>query len=71
MRLGKRERAALRQKEAAKTVALGRKINIVGRMGSMLGMGGRFFPVKRPVGKPKVDWSWKWRTAAEIRRANA
>ena len=67
MRLGKRERAALRQKEAAKAVALGRKIGPTGRYATMWS---RFFPVLRPVGKPIVDWSWKWRTAAEIRRSN-
>ena len=68
MRLGKREMAALRQKEAAKAVALRRKVDPIGRYATMWT---RFFPVLRPVGKPKVDWSWRWRTAAEIRRANA
>lgn len=63
-RLDKRSRAALRQKEAARALAL-RRADRQGRCGSMWG---RFFPVLRPVGKPLVDWSYNWRTAARIRR---
>ena len=63
-RLDKRSRAALRQKEAARALALRRETN----PGRCVSMWSRFFPVLRPVGKPKVDWSYKWRTAARIRR---
>ena len=67
MRLGKRERQALRQKEAMKCLALRR----TDKPGRYVNMWSRFFPVLRPVGKPKIDWSWNWRIAAKIRREHA
>ena len=63
-RLDKRSRAALRQKEAARAVALQRSE----KHGRMRSMWNYYFPVLHPVGKPAVDWAWQWRTAARIRR---
>ena len=55
MRLGKRERQALRVKVAARRVAAAKSREPQGRYASMWG---RFFPCVRPVGKPSKSWDW-------------
>jgi len=62
MRLGKRERAALREKEAARALALRRQTT----PGRYVSMWSRFFPVLRPVGTPKPNWSYRGVHATRI-----
>ncbi len=62
MRLDKRHRQALREKEAARALAL-RRQTTPGRYASMWS---RFFPVLRPVGTPKPNWSYRGVNATRI-----
>ncbi len=64
MRLDKRHRQALREKEAARALALSRPTTRV----RFPNMWSRFFPVLRPVGKTKPNWSYRGVHASRINR---
>ena len=65
MRLGKRERATLREKDAAKALARKRAREPEGRF---VNMWSRFFPILRPVGKPAFPWHYRGVNVRRISR---